>query len=95
MNPNEKLLSVSEKVEHLIQRYRQLQEHTASIEEKNEYLQSEIQRKTEILNGLEEKVSALKFGNAIEGDAEWKNDLKKRLGSYMKEIDKCIAQLEV
>ena len=89
---NEHIGRVSEKLQLLLRQY-----HT--LQKENERLKQELEQEKN--NGSEMKEKAAELQQQVEiakvysGEAgqETKNELEKRINTYIKEIDQCIALL--
>ena len=87
-----KLLSIQQKVDKLI-------ENSKSIEKHNKLLNSdlnELKEKNNIFASnnkrLTEENKKIKIGNSIKGSQN-SSDVKLKINEYLREIDKCIALL--
>ncbi|MBH2004403.1 MAG: hypothetical protein I8H66_06915 [Sphingobacteriia bacterium] len=83
---------LQEKLQLLIKEYRQLQKENSRLQKDIAVLQSEQQKKTEQLIQLEQKVAAVQLTGGNRDEAE-KARLQKKIDTYLKEIDKCLALL--
>jgi hypothetical protein len=88
----EQLKRIQEKLQHLLKQHDTLQKE-------NKWLKSELtnSKKQEALHHenidrLKQQVEVLKLSNGEMDEAE-KKQFEKRINSYLKEIDKCIAAL--
>ncbi len=89
---NEHIGRVSEKLQLLLKQYHALQKE-------NERLKQELEQEKSNGNEMKEKVAQLQQQVEIakvysgEAEQETKNELEKRINTYIKEIDQCIALL--
>lgn len=90
LNTNMDLLQ--EKLQLLIKEYRQLQKENSRLQKDIAVLQSEQQKKADQLAQLEQKVAAVQLTGGSRDEAE-KARLQKKIDTYLKEIDKCLALL--
>jgi len=90
LNTNMDLLQ--EKLQLLIREYRQLQKENTRLQKDIAVLQSEQQKKADQLEQLEQKVAAVQLTGGSRDEAE-KARLQKKIDTYLKEIDKCLALL--
>jgi predicted nuclease with TOPRIM domain len=89
---DDQLQRVDKKVQQLLQKYAGAQKELQRLRKENNQLQQELQQKTKHVNDLHQKLDSAKM-NALTMDSESKKDLEKRINSYLKEIDKCLALL--
>lgn len=90
LNTNMDLLQ--EKLQLLIREYRQLQKENSRLQKDIAVLQSGQQKKADQLAQLEQKVAAVQLTGGHRDEAE-KARLQKKIDTYLKEIDKCLALL--
>lgn len=89
---NEHISRVSEKLQLLLKQYHALQKE-------NERLKQELEQERNSGNEMKEKAAWLQQQVEIakvysgEAEQETKNELEKRINTYIKEIDQCIALL--
>jgi hypothetical protein len=81
------------KVEKLVDLHRQIKlEHNELKSEKAE-LEKKLKEKQEIIRSLEEKQSQIKLARVLTETHENTTDIKLKINELVREIDKCIAQL--
>lgn len=92
MSIDNQIKSVQEKLQLL------LKQHEALVKE-NKLLKTELDnnkkqalQNNESIDRLKQQVEVLKFSNGEMNDAE-KKQFEKRINTYLKEIDRCIAML--
>lgn len=83
---------LQEKLQLLIREYRQLQKENSRLQKDIAVLQSEQQQKADQLEQLEQKVAAVQLTGGNRNEAE-RAGLQKKIDTYLKEIDKCLALL--
>lgn len=82
------------KVEKLLHLHEQLKSDNNQLAQANADLQRQLEQRESELQQLEEKFNTLKMARAIQGDPGGNNlDLKLKINELVREIDKCIAQL--
>jgi chromosome segregation ATPase len=83
---------IQDKLQLLLRQYNALQKENLQL--KDELIEARMQTKTQQENTdkLKQQVELLKFTNA-EMSTEDKKQFEKRINSYLKEIDRCIAML--
>jgi len=86
--------SLQSKLNRLLSKYELLQIENQQLLEKSEKLVQEVQEQQESLNSIEKKYDSLKIANAIVGSKEDKHSTKLKINTLIREIDKCIAQLD-
>lgn len=88
----EHIASLHGKLQQLLKRYNSLQKENKDIQSELSAIKQREQNYKASINTLEEKVSILKAASGkLEGDD--KKDFDKKLGQYIKDIDKCITLL--
>ena len=89
---NTQIAHLQEKLQLLIREYRQLQKDNGRLQKEIAALQSEQEQNAGELVRMEQKVAAVQItgGNWDEGE---KAKLQKKIDTYLKEIDKCLALL--
>ncbi|MDD2793203.1 MAG: hypothetical protein PHD73_08485 [Sediminibacterium sp.] len=92
INLNTNMDLLQEKLQLLIREYRQLQKENSRLQKDIAVLQSEQQKKADQLAHLEEKVAAVQLTGGSRDEAE-KARLQKKIDTYLREIDKCLALL--
>ena len=89
---NDQILRIEDKVQLLLKEYNTAQKEIQRLQKENNRLTEELKAKTDQATQLHQKVDALKMnGNNMEEST--KKDLEKRINTYLKDIDKCLALL--
>jgi len=86
--------SLQSKLNRLLSKYELLQIENQQLLEKSEKLVLELQQKSESIDAIEDSYESLKIANAIVGSKEDKHTTKLKINTLIREIDKCIAQLD-
>ena len=88
----DQLKRIQEKLQLLLKRHAALQKENAKLKEQLEEVSRQNNVQQENLDSLKQKVDVLKLhtGDMTEAD---RKELEKRINSYLKEIDRCIALL--
>ena len=86
--------SLQSKLNRLLYKYELLQIENQQLLEKSEKLVQAVQEKRESVDAIENKYESLKIANAIVGSKEDKHSTKLKINTLIREIDKCIAQLD-
>ena len=90
---NDRINQLEKKTIQLVEKYRQVSAKCSSLEEKNQYLQSEIEQKEEQLRNFYNQDKITKIVSSIADDSLSKSELKIKINEFIREIDKCIATL--
>lgn len=88
------LKKIEYKVRHLLEQNEQLRKERDEAIQNYTALKSEMGTKKEVLTELDKKILNLQFSNSGEVDPSQKDELRKKLDEYIKEVDKCIAKLK-
>lgn len=83
---------VEEKVQQLLKLYQSAQKEVQRLQKENAKLTHDLQLRTTRADELHQKIDTLKL-NTLSMDAQAKEDLEKRINTYLKEIDNCLALL--
>ncbi len=87
------LNALERKLSLLIKDYQLLKEQVRGLREENQELKNVVSSKEDQLTGFHNKVKIGKLVSNIEADENDSAELKKKLDDYIKEVDKCIANL--
>lgn len=79
-----KLLSV-------LKKYENLKEDNLNLKQINQRLLDDLSLKNKIIENLEDKLKAKKIAETIVGSKEDKLLTKQKIGSLIRDIDKCIS----
>ncbi len=83
--------NLTSNIESLMEKHRKEIKNGVELKEENQRLTNEVQNHKEELIQLKEKNKALRIAGSV-GKEETK-DVKLRINELVREIDKCIAQL--
>ena len=88
----QQLKRIQDKLQHLLKQYQVLQKENEKLLDENKALKEKMHVGNEQVEGLQQRVAALKMasGNLEEND---KKELEKRMSGYIREIDRCITML--
>ena len=83
---------IQEKLQRLLKQYQELQKENSTLKKELDKLTKQSRQQSQSVETLKQQVEVLKIssGNWDEKD---KKEFEKRINSYIKEIDKCIALL--
>ena len=88
----EQIQRIENKVQQLLKEYNNAQKEIQRLQKENDYLSRQLQSQTEQANQLHRRVDAQIFLES-KMDDKAKKDLEKRINTYLKDIDKCLALL--
>ena len=86
------LKRIQEKVQHLLKQHTALQKENETLRDELGQLRKEASQFRENSATLQQQVEIMKYNNG-DMDAEDRKQFEKRINSYIKEIDRCIAML--
>ncbi len=89
---DEQLASIKTKLQQLLKQYQLLQKENQQLKKELEKTKSTFVSKTEHLESLQKQVDVLQLGSRGLNNEE-KAALNKRIDSYLREIEQCIALL--
>lgn len=93
MNPSEQQLKrIQEKLQRLLKEHQSLKKDNARLQKELLSAREQFNLQKQTTESLQEQVSILKAGSGSMNDDD-KQELEKRINSYLKEIDRCIALL--
>ncbi len=82
---------VKQKVEKLIAKQSELKEENENLLQQIEKINKELEEKSQQVSELEDKVKMLKIAGSV--DSESTKEVKLKINELVREIDKCIAQI--
>ncbi|MEQ1677742.1 MAG: hypothetical protein ABL876_13620 [Chitinophagaceae bacterium] len=88
----EQLKRIQEKLQQLLKQHTAVQKENTRLKEELQAVQDKVLAQQKNADELKQQVSILKL-NAGEMSAADKKEFEKRINGYLKEIDRCIAQL--
>lgn len=86
------LKRIQDKVQQLLKQHVSLQKENMALKEELDTIKRETSQYKEDSASLKQQVEILKYSNA-EMDEDDKKQFEKRINTYLKEIDRCIAML--
>ncbi|HTN08111.1 hypothetical protein [Agriterribacter sp.] len=89
---NEHISRVNEKLQLLLKQYHTLVKENDRLKQDLEQIKASEQNMKEKAAGLQQQVEIAKISSGQAGQ-EVKSELEKRINTYIKEIDQCIALL--
>jgi predicted nuclease with TOPRIM domain len=88
----EQIQRIEGKVQQLLKEYNLAQKEIQRLQKENNRLTEQLHTQTELGHQLQQKVDSLKVTTSGLSD-NTKKDLEKRINTYLKDIDKCLALL--
>lgn len=88
----EQIQRIENKVQQLLKEYETAQQEIHRLQKENSSLMSELQLQTDQANQLRQRIETQGHSSADLKEKE-KKDLEKRINTYLKDIDKCLALL--
>lgn len=93
-NTLEAIHLLEDRLKSLLFNYNFLKEENEILLKRNTILQKELLEKEELLAHQIEKMNTLKIAKTIEGSIQNKRETKLKINALIREIDKCIIQLQ-
>ena len=93
MSLNNLISNIEKKLSNLLSSYETLKDKNLKLEDENNKLISKIEDNSQIINSLKDKIKIMSISKSVDVS---KNDIKQtklKINEYIREIDKCIAQL--
>ena len=93
MSLNNLISNIEKKLSNLLSSYENLKDINLKLEDENNKLISKIEDNSQIINSLNDKIKIMSISKSVDVS---KNDIKQtklKINEYIREIDKCIAQL--
>jgi len=93
MSLNNLISNIEKKLSNLLSSYETLKNKNLKLEDENNKLISKIEDNSQIINSLNDKIKIMSISKSVDVS---KNDIKQtklKINEYIREIDKCIAQL--
>lgn len=88
----EQIKRIYDKLQQLLKQHASLQKENQLLREELESAQKQVGQYQETAEALKQQVSILQLGNGQMGEED-KKEFEKKLNTYIKEIDRCIAML--
>ena len=93
MSLNNLISNIEKKLSNLLSSYETLKNKNLKLEDENNKLITKIEDNSQIINSLNDKIKIMSISKSVDVS---KNDIKQtklKINEYIREIDKCIAQL--
>jgi len=88
----EQIKRIYDKLQQLLKQHASLQKENQLLREELEIVQKQVSQYQETAEALKQQVSILQLGSGQMSEED-KKDFEKKLNTYIKEIDRCIAML--
>jgi hypothetical protein len=82
------------KLQNLLSNYEFLKNENEFLFKNTSQLQQQLLEKEQLLENQKKEFDLLKIAKTIEGSSENKRDTKLKINTLIREIDKCIIQLQ-
>jgi len=95
-HPNEVIQDIQAKLDQMIRNYRTLLDTNKKLETENKSLANSLEEAVKQQETLRKKLDAINqetLGNQ-KGLEHWKNETRKEIKGIMKEMEKCLPQIE-
>lgn len=86
------LKRIQTKLHQLLKQHSVLQKENGWLKDELDAAKKEVSSHQETVDNLKQQVNVLKYSNGEMSDAD-KKEFEKKISSYVKEIDRCIAML--
>jgi cell division septum initiation protein DivIVA len=95
-HPNEVIQDIQDKLDHMIRNYRTLLETNKKLETDNKTLANSLEEAVKQQETLRKKLDAINQETlgSQKGLDTWKNETRKEIKGIMKEMEKCLPQIE-
>ncbi|MGE0635523.1 MAG: hypothetical protein AB7G44_09455 [Bacteroidia bacterium] len=89
----EVISSLEKKVKELVKRHSELKRRNTAMEAELEELRKTVDSQKEVLKNLEEKNKIIKLAKSLADSNPDTAAMKQKINELVREIDKCIAQM--
>ena len=93
MSLNNLISGIEIKLNNLLSSYKKVKSINSNLKEKNTNLLSEIEQKNIEINSLKDKIKIISISKSVDASKGDIRQTKLKINEYIREIDKCIAQL--
>lgn len=93
MSLNNLINSIENKLNNLLSAYQKEKEINLNLIQENASLVSEIKQKSKEINDLKDKIKLMSISKSVDVSKGDIRQTKLKINEYIREIDKCIAQL--
>ena len=93
MSLNNLISNIESKLNNLISSYQKVKSNNLSLKQENTNLLSEIDKKNNEINILKDRIKIMSISKSVDASKGDIRQTKLKINEYIREIDKCIAQL--
>ena len=93
MSLNNLISSIEIKLNNLLSSYKKVKSINSDLKVENTNLLSEIEQKNIEINTLKDKIKIISISKSVDASKGDIRQTKLKINEYIREIDKCIAQL--
>ena len=93
MSLNNLISGIEIKLNNLLSSYKKVKSINSNLKEENANLLSEIEQKNIEINNLKDKIKIISISKSVDASKGDIRQTKLKINEYIREIDKCIAQL--
>tara|TARA_B100001287_G_C22533089_1_gene458368 strand:+ start:356 stop:643 length:288 start_codon:yes stop_codon:yes gene_type:complete len=93
MSLNNLINSIENKLNNLLSAYKKEKEINLNLSQENASLVSEIKQKSKEIDDLKDKIKLMSISKSVDVSKGDIKETKLKINEYIREIDKCIAQL--
>ena len=93
MSLNNLISNIESKLNNLISSYQKVKSNNLSLKQENTNLLSEIVKKNNEINNLKDRIKIMSISKSVDASKGDIRQTKLKINEYIREIDKCIAQL--
>jgi cell division septum initiation protein DivIVA len=95
-HPNEVIQDIQDKLDQMIRNYRTLLDTNKKLETENKTLANSLEEAVKQQESLRKKLDAINQESLSnhKGLEHWKNETRKEIKGIMKEMEKCLPQIE-
>tara|TARA_B100000902_G_C27276279_1_gene899039 strand:+ start:1490 stop:1777 length:288 start_codon:yes stop_codon:yes gene_type:complete len=93
MSLNNLISSIESKLNNLISSYQKVKSNNLSLKQENTNLLSEIDKKNNEIDILKDRIKIMSISKSVDASKGDIRQTKLKINEYIREIDKCIAQL--
>ena len=93
MSLNNLISNIEKKLSNLLSSYENLKDKNLKLEDENKKLISKIEDNSQIINSLNDKIKIMSISKSVDASKGDIRQTKLKINEYIREIDKCIAQL--
>ena len=93
MSLNNLINNIENKLNNLLSAYQKEKEINLNLSQENASLVSEIKQKSKEIDDLKDKIKLMSISKSVDVSKGDIKETKLKINEYIREIDKCIAQL--